>query len=133
MNKTNYKIIIPLVASIVAVVACTKSFTTKNPLGYLSPSSVANLSGVNKLLIGAYSMLDGQGGSVSGNNFATGPDNWAFGNMCADDTYKGSTASDQNSEGAGPMELWTMDGTDGYMESKWQALYDGVQRANDVI
>jgi starch-binding outer membrane protein, SusD/RagB family len=133
MNKTKYKIIIPLFASIVAMAACSKAFLTKNPIGYLSPASVANLSGVNKLLIGAYSMLDGQGGAVSGNNFATGPDNWAFGNMCADDCYKGSTPSDQNSEGAGPMELWTMDATDGYMESKWQALYDGIQRANDVI
>jgi starch-binding outer membrane protein, SusD/RagB family len=133
MNKTKYKIIIPLLALIVASVACSKSFLTKNPLGALSPASVANLAGVNKLLIGAYSMLDGQGGAVSGNNFATGPDNWAFGNMCADDCYKGSIPSDQNTEGAGPMELWTMDPTDPYMESKWQALYDGIQRANDVI
>jgi hypothetical protein len=133
MNKTKYKVIILLCVVVLAVIACSKSFTEKNPIGALSPAQVTNLSGLNRLLIGAYSMLDGQGGAVSGNNFATGPDNWAFGNMCADDCYKGSDPSDQNTEGAGPMEIWTMDATDGYMESKWQALYDGIQRANDVL
>ena len=133
MNKTKYKIIIPVLALVMATFACSKAFLTKNPLGSLSPSTLANLAGVNRLLIGAYSMLDGQGGAVSGNNFATGPDNWAFGSMSADDMYKGSIPSDQFTEGAGPMELWTTDPTNGYMESKWQALYDGIQRANDVI
>ena len=133
MNKTKYKIIIPVLASVMAMYACSKSFLDKNPIGTISPATLSNLAGVNQLLIGAYSMLDGQGGAVSGNAFQNGPDNWAFGNMCSDDTYKGSTPSDQNTEGAGPMELWNHDGTDPYMEGKWQALYDGIQRANDVI
>ena len=133
MNKTKYKIIIPVFAMVMATFACSKAFLTKNPLGVISPATLANKAGINQLLIGAYSMLDGQGGSVSGNTFASGPDNWSFGNMCADDTYKGSISSDQYTEGAGPMELWIHDGTDGYMESKWQAVYDGIQRANEVI
>ena len=75
MNKTKYKIIIPVLALVMGTFACSKAFLTKNPLGRLSPATLANLAGVNRLLIGAYSMLDGQGGAVSGNNFATGPDN----------------------------------------------------------
>lgn len=112
--------------------ACKKSFLDKAPLGSLSQTTLANAVGVKSLLIGAYSMLDGQGGATVGNQFGTGTDNWVFGGVVADDAYKGSTPSDQGD--IVPLETWsTATAGNSYLETKWQAIYDGVQRSNEVL
>jgi hypothetical protein len=62
MKKIKYKFLIP--ASLVAIVvlaACKKDFLDKPPLGTLNPQIVANEPGVQGILIGAYSLVDGEG------------------------------------------------------------------------
>lgn len=131
MKKNSYKIALPLLLLII-VFACNKKFLDKDPLGALNQSSLANSVGVKSLLIGAYSMLDGEGGATVGNQFGTGTDNWVFGDVVADNSYKGSTPSDQGD--IVPLETWsTATAGNSYLETKWQAVYDGVQRANEVI
>src|ERR1700730_5248724 len=89
------KFIIPACMALVLILfACKKSFLNKTPLGALSQSSLANKTGVQGLLIGAYSMLDGEGGAA-GTSWGSAVSNWVFGDVCADDAYKGSTPSDQ--------------------------------------
>jgi hypothetical protein len=112
--------------------ACTKSFTTKLPQGSLSLEALSNAAGAQSLLIGAYSMLDQEGGVSVGLQFGNGPDKWVFASVAADDSYKGSTPSDQGD--IAPLETWsTSTATNSYVAVKWQALYDGIQRANDVL
>ena len=64
MKKT-YRILVPATILMIlgAVYACNKAYLTKPALGSLSPQTLGNSSGVNSLLIGAYSMLDEQGGA----------------------------------------------------------------------
>lgn len=133
MKKIYYKILIPAcVCLLILPYACNKSFLDKAPLGALQQSSLSNAVGVKSLLIGAYAMLDGEGGATVGNQFGTGTDNWVFGGVVADDAYKGSTPSDQGD--IVPLETWsTASAGNSYLETKWQAVYDGVQRANEVL
>ena len=131
--KRHYRIFIPLSLLLVLLIyACNKSFTVKPPQGTLSLQSLSNQAGVQSLLVGAYSMLDQQGGVSVGLQFGNGPDKWVFASVVADDSYKGSTPSDQGD--IVPLETWsTSTATNSYINAKWQVLYDGIQRANDVI
>ena len=70
MKKTKYRVLIPLALVIVAIAACSKSFLEKPPLGTLNPEIVATEAGVQGLLIGAYSLVDGEG--APGDGFASG-------------------------------------------------------------
>lgn len=117
-------------AVILFIVACKKSFLEKSPLGTLDESTLANQQGVEGLLIGAYSMLDGYGGA--GGSFYAPPSNWIYGGVASDDAYKGSDAGDQATE-MNPIETLTMTAVNPAISNKWPALYDGIQRSNDVL
>jgi starch-binding outer membrane protein, SusD/RagB family len=128
--KNNYKIIAAgLVGSLVALSSCSNSFLNKTPIGSVTPATLATASGVNQILIGAYSLLDGEGGNNSG--WGSGADNWVYGDVGADNAYKGSTASDQGDIES--IQNWTENSTNSYPSEKWDTYYDGVQRSNDVI
>jgi hypothetical protein len=109
---------------------CGKGSLDKDPLGYLDETDVANKSGVEKILIGAYSLLDGIGGNKSG--YGSAASNWVYGSICGTEAYKGSTRNDQ-AEFITPIERFSATGFNGFIESKWGTVYDGVQRANDVL
>jgi starch-binding outer membrane protein, SusD/RagB family len=133
MKIIKYKFIIPgVVLLLVVSYACNRNFLEKPPLGSLQSSQLANKAGVQSLLIGAYSLLDGEGSAVQGNQFGSGANNWVYGTVCADDAYKGSTPSDQGDIVA--LETWSAaTAANSYPQQKWTAVYDGVQRANDVL
>src|SRR5438270_12565598 len=96
-----YKIIIPAsLLLLVVIMACSKSFLDKPPLGTLNPQIMASEKGVQGLLIGAYSLVDGEG--AAGDGFASGASNWLFGGVAGDDAYKGSDPTDVGD--AAPLE-----------------------------
>lgn len=112
--------------------ACGKNFLNKQPLGSLGPSALANKAGVSGLLIGAYSMLDGNGGNEgAAGGWGASSDNWVYGGIAADDAYKGSTPSDQGDIQA--LEIWTATSTNSYPDAKFAVCYDGINRSNAVI
>lgn len=113
-----------------AIAACKKDFLNRPPLGALNPSVVANKQGVEGLLIGAYALLDGTGGRGTG-NWASAASNWTYGSVTADDAYKGSDPSDVGEIVS--YETWTINPATGGPEQKWNAMYDGIQRANEVL
>lgn len=123
--------VIPVLAAIV-IYACNKKLDLQ-PQGSLLASNVTNNSGVRGLLIGAYALLSGE--NVPGQNLGngSGASNYVYGSECADDSYKGSTPSDQPD--AIPLMTWSLAqaATSTYLDQKWIVLYTGVQRANDVI
>ncbi|HET6995604.1 MAG TPA: RagB/SusD family nutrient uptake outer membrane protein [Chitinophagaceae bacterium] len=133
MKNLRYRLLILLSTFVLLVVfACNKSFLDKKPQGALSSSVLANNTGVEGLLIGAYHMVGGQGGAA-GTNWGAAASNWVYGSVCADDSYKGSIPPDQSTEGIGTLATYTYATNNGYLNSKWIAMYDGVQRANDVL
>jgi starch-binding outer membrane protein, SusD/RagB family len=126
-NKTRLILLSSGMGLLVLIYACKKSFLEVQPLGSLNPTVLANKTGVDGLLIGAYHVL---GGSA---NWGSAPSNWSFGSMAADEAYKGSTPSDQSAEGLLAIAIWSVPANDGYLNEKWRANYDGIQRANEVL
>jgi tetratricopeptide (TPR) repeat protein len=114
------------------IFACNSKLNLQ-PQGSLLSSNVTNNSGVQGLLIGAYALLSGE--NVPGQNLGNGSaaSNYVYGSECADDSYKGSTPSDQPD--CIPLMTWSLAqaGTSSYLDEKWVVLYTGIQRSNDVI
>ena len=131
MKKINFKRLIPVgLVVIVAIAACDKNFLNKPPLGTLNPQIVATEAGVQGLLIGAYSLVDGEG--APGDGFASGASNWTFGGVAADDAYKGSIATDVGV--VAPFENWVgVIPTNGATIQKWVLCYAAAQRCNGVL
>lgn len=133
MKKIKTKFLIPAsLAAIAILAACSKDFLNKPPLGTLNPEIVASETGIQGILIGAYSLVDGEGAtSNGGDGFASGASNWIFGGVASDDAYKGSDPSDVSD--AAPMEDWSITPTNGAIPQKWNVCYAGAQRCNDVL
>jgi len=130
MNKRKIKILIPACLVFLGLLyACGNKYLTKPPIGYLSPGIVANKAGVYNILVGAYSGLDGEGLNNSG--WGSAASNWTYGEVAADNAYKGSTPSDQG-DIVGLFQ-WNATPTNPYPGNKWAAMYDAIQRSNDVI
>ena len=131
--KRSAKLMFPFIVLLaVFIYACDKKLNLQ-PQGSLIASNVDNNSGVQGLLIGAYTLLSGE--NVPGQNLGNGSagSNYVYGSEAADDSYKGSSPSDQPD--AIPLLTWslTQAGTSSYLDEKWRVLYTGIQRANDVI
>lgn len=117
-----------LLTGVVLIYSC-KKFLDKAPVGSLSSSVLASKAGLDGLLIGAYSMLDGYATTTTA--WESGIDNWVYGGIASDDAYKGSSTTDQPD--AVPIANHSLDPSDGYLGQKWKVFYDAIQRANDVL
>lgn len=122
-------IIAGFITAVVVVVSCNDSFLEEKPRGVFSENILINKQGIEGMLIGAYSLLDGAGGPT-GNWFAAAS-NWVFGDVTSDDAYKGTDAGDQIE--INPIERYEPLPTNGYFNLKWAHQYDGVSRSNDVL
>src|SRR5213075_552645 len=126
----NKILILGLVAIAVIVGAACKKYLDKGPIATLSPTVVATEKGIQGLLIGAYSLVDGEG--AAGDGFASGASNWILGGVTSDDAYKGSDPTDVGE--AAPMEQWTtLTPTNSAIPQKWIVCYAGIQRCNDAM
>jgi hypothetical protein len=134
MKKSKMKyIVVALLLGATVLYSCSK-FLNKPPVAALVPSVLATKAGVEGLLIGAYAMLHGWNNTYQqfSSPYATGLDNSPFGGYASDDAYKGSSTTDQAPD-APEIENHTVTSAIGYLEQKWQADYNGVQRANNAI
>ncbi len=130
MKQSKFRILlIGATASMLMFYACSKNFLDKAPIGSLDQNTLSNKAGVEGVLIGAYSMLDGYGGA--GGGWQSAGSNWVYGGVASDDAYKGSDAGDQAD--IVPIETYSATASNGYFNQKWQAVYDAVQRCNDVL
>jgi hypothetical protein len=132
MKQSKYKIIIAAILICLGLLyACKKSYLEKQPLGSLSEVTLANKAGVEGLLIGAYSLLDGVGQTGTGDPYYTPVSNWILGGIASDDAHKGSEYGDITEYQE--IENYTATPVILPFNEKWIALYAGVQRANDVL
>lgn len=118
---------------LITTVACKDEFLNVTPLGVLSETTLANKAGVELILTGAYSLLDGVQTNVGSPfpDWTGSADNWVYGSVASDDAYKGSNAGDQPEISVIEAYNHTSDFT--HFRGKWRAVYDGVARTNDVI
>mgnify|MGYP000271154700 CR=1 FL=1 len=114
---------------LIGVLACNDEFSESPAIGALSDESLKNATGVDLLLTGAYSVLDGIN-NRGGADWAVSGDNWWL-DVLSDDAHKGSTDGDQ----ADLYSLETYDWGTGnaYLYSKWSAIFAGINRANAVL
>src|SRR3974390_281722 len=123
--KSKIKIFIPVGVLLIAVIiyACDKKLNIE-PQGALLTTNVYNNSGVQGLLIGAYKLLSGEDVPAPGLAYGSAGSNYVYGSNAADDSYKGSTPSDQPDATA--IESWALNqATTQYVEEKWSVLYTG--------
>jgi len=110
--------------------SCGDEFLEKPPLGVVGEEQLTNQKGVEALLIGAYSLLDGIGTAGNG-NWQAAASNFVYGSIASDDAYKGTDAGDQPPQT--DIERYVHTPASDYFNNKWRTLYDGISRANDVI
>jgi hypothetical protein len=132
MKKFQYTLIIAslFVISILQT-SCKKDFLEIGALASVDESSLTNKNGVNALLIGAYSLLDGIGTNGSGDPYYSPVSNWTLGDVASDDSHKGSEYGDISD--FQQIENYTTTPVTDPLNGKWVALYAGIQRANDVL
>jgi hypothetical protein len=113
--------------------SCSKSFLERTPIGALDANTLANQKGVEALLIGAYSILDGfaNGGGIFLGGWQSSGTNWVYGSVVAQEAHKGSDAGDQPDINS--IETFTSTATNGYYNLKYQVVYEGVARCNSVL
>jgi hypothetical protein len=109
--------------------SCSDSFFDLKPQGRASLEQLSNKNGVNALLIGAYSLVDGVGSGNTGRQSTVS--NYVFGGIASDDAVKGTDAGDQPEQSFIEQYNWLSDNT--YFLGKWWHQYDGVARCNEVI
>lgn len=127
--KTKYVLI--AVLSLGLVTACQDKFLDVQPKAVLSLQTLANKAGVNYLLVGAYALTDGAGNNAGFSSWHGSADNWIYGEVSADNAYKGTTAGDQPEISLIEQKLIQPDNN--HFRGKWAAVYDGIARTNDVL
>lgn len=122
-------IIFLLLATVGLNFSCSDSFFDIAPQGAANLASLSNKNGVNALLIGAYSLMDGVGAGNTGRQSTIS--NYVFGGITSGDAVKGTDIGDQPEQEYIEQFVWLSDNT--YFLGKWQHSYDGVARANEAI
>lgn len=112
-------------------ISCSSDYLDETTYGEVAPSEMTKPENVERAIISAYSVLNGQFDGAS--NAYNSPDsNWSFGDVVSDDAYKGGGGTgDQNN--IHQMEIFNTNPTTLDVERKWMALYEGVKRSNEAI
>lgn len=111
--------------------SCGEDFLKEEPIGELSSNQILTETNVEKAVLSAYSVLNGQFNEAS-NAFNSPASNWSFGDVISDDAYKGGGGTgDQNQIHL--MEIFATTPTIKDIKLKWSCLYEGISRANQAI
>ncbi|MCL4481166.1 MAG: RagB/SusD family nutrient uptake outer membrane protein [Bacteroidetes bacterium] len=126
--KNIFKLILMILfpGSLLFQYSCSEDFLTKEPPGVAAGSALESDAGVEALLIGAYSTL--QGFSRFGGAMGT---DWTYGSGASDECYKGTSSGDQTNFNA--VERYECLPSNPYMRDRWRDCYNGVSRANQVL
>ena len=127
--------IVIAVAFLLSLIPSCKKQLDLPPIGVVDELRLTNKKGVEGLLIGAYSLLDGVAvgdAAVNGTGWGSAGSNWIYGSLCGSEGYKGSEPYDQ--EEISKLETFTqVNPLNPYLADKWRAVYSGVARANLVL
>jgi hypothetical protein len=108
--------------------SCEKSFLEVSPPNVITVDALANKTGVQQLLVGAYHDLTGL--TVNSGWWSTSGTNWIYGDITSGDAYRGG---DNDGADGVIIEHFQTQPSTGYIADKWRSCYDGVTRSNAVI
>ena len=113
--------------------ACKKKFLDVTPVGVLDEATLSSEKGVNKLLIAAYAMLDAHDGDLNlGGEWGSGGSNFLYGSIGGGEANKGSDPGDQGPNMT-PIQRHEASNTNGALNDRWKAIYEGVKRTNATL
>lgn len=127
MKKLTYIFLILLT---VVAISCKKDFLDRNPQGELTTDQLTTQDGVEGLLIGAYSLLNGNVNGQYG-TYASAPSQWVIGEVASDDAHKGSSNGDQPNMNL--IEQHAPTSTNDNLSILWNNSFEGIQRANNTL
>lgn len=132
MKRLNNKyLIIPaLVTSLIFPAACKKAFLETDPIGSISESTLLTRDGVNGMLIGTYSILNGTA-RFGSYDFLNGISNIMLAGVASDDAHKGCIYNAINS--IDQAENHSLDATQDFNRDRWRSIYTGIHRSNETI
>lgn len=123
----NYKIsFLAVLTGLGMMVSCSDDFLEVAPVGQLSEATLANRAGIDGLLIGAYSTLNGD----FGNRFE-GPNRWVTGGIMGGEANKGTDPGDYST--INPIQRYEINPTNGDIDALWRGRYEGISRCNYVL
>jgi hypothetical protein len=125
--KKKYVILILVLAVIGMIGSCKQDFLDVKPAGSLDQSLLATEKGLDALLVGAYSLLDGQGPF----GWGSATTNWVYGSIRGMEANKGTDAGDQPF--INPIQTFSEEPTNDYINEKWREVYEAVSRCNSLI
>jgi len=128
MKKIKILSVIAIIAGSLLLDACKESFLEITPNGSLDESVLATSEGVDGLLIGAYSLVDGV---CDGFGWEAATSGWVFGSIRGMVANKGTDAGDQPD--INPLQTYSETSTNPYLNIKWRSLYEGISRCNSTI
>jgi len=111
--------------------SCADEFLEEKPKGAVSEEILTTESGIDLLLVGAYSRIDGYSQGEAGGNGGASATNWVWGDVPSDDMHRGDQTG-----GWSPINLierYETDAANDWIAELWAANYDGVARANDAL
>ena len=121
-----------LAACAMFAVSCNEdSFLDLKPQGSLSEDIMTSTDGAELLVNSAYAALGGPEGQ-SWSVWCHPTSNWTYGEVRSDNAYKGGGGVGDLNE-VHRMEIFDMDATNGFLDSKWYHLYCSVQRCNSAL
>lgn len=123
--KNSFKAFV-LIALLLSPFACKDSFLEVPVTGQLSERQLITETGLNGLLIGVYSSLNGRGFGWMG-----GATNWLWGSIRGGDANKGTDAGDFSD--INPFVRYEVEPTNGLLGNKWNGSYEGISRANVLL
>jgi len=129
MKNFRFITVIAVVSGLLLMNSCSEEFLEITPNGALDAQVLATYEGVDALLIGAYSMVDGLANGAGG--WQSASSGWVFGSIRGMVANKGTDSGDQPD--INPLQTFTETSTNPYLNVKWQASYEGISRANGVI
>jgi starch-binding outer membrane protein, SusD/RagB family len=126
--KKNHILFITILCLLGIINACKQDFLEIKPKGSLDQGVLATENGIDFLLIGAYSMLDGVSSQFG---WEAASSNWVYGDIRGLVGNKGTDAGDQPD--INPLQSFSETSTNPYLNVKWRAVYESVSRCNSVI
>ena len=103
-------------------------FLDIRPEGDLNQFTVANEAGIEAILVGAYSMLDGVSDKFG---FESASSNWLYGSIRGLESNKGTDAGD--SWEGNPIMNFQETASNSLLNAKWREIYAAVSRCNSAI
>lgn len=111
MKKNLY--IILMLAVAISWNSCRQDFLNIAPRGSLDQTLIQSSNGLDALLVGAYSMIDGVSSSFGWESTAS---NWVYGSIRGMEANKGTDAGDQPD--INPIQTFSENATNSYLNVK---------------